>query len=166
MPGSTTTPGCRRSCNNDRLHLAFHVDHSVGARKEIFEAQWPACACTCRRFAGVLTGAAARLGVDMTRYVFIVRDFHSIFLAGLPAHGQFYSGANSARLESRQMHPIPTSFCTPRVSAIVDSARPKTTLRSRTTEARKPLLTGLFAWYNSGPSWGRTTDLMLIKHAL
>lgn len=95
MPGSTTTPSRKRSRDAERLHVAFHFNHSVGARKVIFEAQWPAYACPDRRFASDLTDVDARLGVDMTRYVFIVRDFHSVFLAGLPAHGQFYSGANS-----------------------------------------------------------------------
>jgi hypothetical protein len=52
----------------------------------MFEAQWPACASPDRRFADALTGADARLGADMTRYFFTARDFHSIFLAGLPAH--------------------------------------------------------------------------------
>lgn len=30
----------------------------------------------------------ARLGADVTRYVFIAEDFHLILLAGLPAHYQ------------------------------------------------------------------------------
>lgn len=95
MPGSATTPSRKRSRDAERLHVAFHFNHSVGAQKVIFEAQWPAYACPDRRFASDLTDVDARLGVDMTRYVFIVRDFHSVFLAGLPAHGQFYSGANN-----------------------------------------------------------------------
>ncbi len=88
MPGSTTTPGRGRPRDNEHPRIAFRIDHGVGTQKVIFEAQRPACTCPDRRFATVLTEANARLGVDMTRYVFIVRDFHSIFLAGLPAHGQ------------------------------------------------------------------------------
>jgi len=95
MPGSTTTPGRGCSCDGEHPRVAFHLNQGVGARKVIFEAQWPACACPDRRFAAVLTDDAARLGVDMTRYVFIVRDFHSIFLAGLPAHGSPYRGADT-----------------------------------------------------------------------
>jgi hypothetical protein len=89
MLGSTTTPGrgCSRDC--EHLRVAFRSYHGVGARKVFYEAQWPAYACPDRRFADILTDAAARLGVDMTRWVFIVGDFHSIFLAGLPAHGKF-----------------------------------------------------------------------------
>jgi hypothetical protein len=95
MPGSTTTPGRRCSCDNEHPRVAFRLNQGVGARKVIFEAQWPACACPDRRFAGTLASAAARLGVDMTRYVFIVRDFHSIFLAGLPAHGSSLRGTDT-----------------------------------------------------------------------
>ena len=84
MLGSTTTPGrrCSRDCGH--LRVAFRSYHGVGARKVFFEAQWPACACPDRRFDVALTDADARLGVDMTRYVFIVRDSHSVFLAGFP----------------------------------------------------------------------------------
>jgi hypothetical protein len=85
MPGSTTTPGRRCSRDSEHPRFAFRIKQGVGARKGVFEARWPACTCPDRRFAVVLTDADARLGVDMTRYVFIVRDFHSIFLAGLPA---------------------------------------------------------------------------------
>ena len=53
-----------------------------------YAAQWPACTLPCRRFAMPLAGHNARLGVDVTRYVFIVEDFHLLLLAGLPAHYQ------------------------------------------------------------------------------
>jgi hypothetical protein len=42
----------------------------------------------CRRFALTLAGHDARLGADVTRYVFIVEDLHLLLLAGLPAHYQ------------------------------------------------------------------------------
>ena len=45
MPGSTTTPGRERSCDDERSHVAFRLNHGVGAQKVIFEAQWPAYAC-------------------------------------------------------------------------------------------------------------------------
>jgi hypothetical protein len=35
-----------------------------------------------------LAGHNARLGGDVTRYVFIVEDLHLLLLAGLPAHYQ------------------------------------------------------------------------------
>ncbi len=92
MPGSTTTSGCVRSHDNERAHIAFHVSQRVSAREDIFEAQWLACACPDRRFAVALAGADARLGVDMTRYVFIVRDSHSVFLAGFPGARDNYLG--------------------------------------------------------------------------
>jgi hypothetical protein len=88
MPGSTTTPSQERTRDDARSHVAFRLNHGVGTRElKTFAAQWPACALLYRRFADALTGAAARLEVDMIRYIFIVEDFHFVFLAGLPAHG-------------------------------------------------------------------------------
>jgi hypothetical protein len=63
--------------------------YCVGTRKEIsFAAQWLACTHPCRRFAGTLTDAHARLGADVTRYVFIAMDFHHLLFAGLPGAQQ------------------------------------------------------------------------------
>jgi hypothetical protein len=42
----------------------------------------------CRRFAGALTGAVARLEADADRYSFIVVDLHHLLLASLLAHLQ------------------------------------------------------------------------------
>jgi hypothetical protein len=42
----------------------------------------------CRRFALPLAGHDARLGVDVTRYVFIAEDLHLLLLVGLPTHYQ------------------------------------------------------------------------------
>jgi hypothetical protein len=63
---------------------------AVGTRKEVtFAARWLACAYPCRRFACALADTCARRGADADRYSFIVRDFHPLLLAGLPAHSQF-----------------------------------------------------------------------------
>jgi len=45
-----------------------------------------AYAIPCRRFAGILANACARLGADVVCYSFIAVDFHHLLLAGLPAH--------------------------------------------------------------------------------
>ncbi len=45
-----------------------------------------ACALPCRRFAPALADRHARHGADAVRYSFIVKDFHHLFLASLPAH--------------------------------------------------------------------------------
>jgi hypothetical protein len=57
---------------NEHFRVAFRIGFGVGARKVLYEPQFPVCACPDQRFADVLTGAAARL----------------VVLAGLPAHGQ------------------------------------------------------------------------------
>jgi hypothetical protein len=65
--------------------------YCVGTRKEIsFAAQWLACTYPCRRFADTLADAHARLGADVTRYIFIAMDFHHLLFAGLPGaqHGK------------------------------------------------------------------------------
>ena len=59
MLGSTTTPGRERSRDREHPRVAFRLNQGVGARKVIFEAQWPACACPDRRFAVALTDADA-----------------------------------------------------------------------------------------------------------
>ena len=48
----------------------------------VFAAQWLAYALPCRRFAGLLTDARARLGADVDRYSFIVVDLHHLLFAG------------------------------------------------------------------------------------
>src|SRR6516162_6350601 len=53
--------------------------------KDSFAAQWLAYAPPCQRFAETLAGNCALLGADVDRYSFIVRDLHSLLLAGLPA---------------------------------------------------------------------------------
>src|SRR5215217_5753803 len=67
--------------------VAFRHSNTVGTRNcRPFAARWPACTLPCRRFAGPLAGADARLGASVGRYTFTVVDFHLLLLAGLPAH--------------------------------------------------------------------------------
>ncbi len=87
MPGSSTTPGHPSACDDALGHVAFRYTDSVGTRNQFsIAAQWLACTSPCRRFAGILAEACARLGVDAVRYSFIVVDLHHLLLAGLPAH--------------------------------------------------------------------------------
>jgi hypothetical protein len=48
----------------------------------VFAAQWLAYAFPCRRFAGTLAGANARLGAGVGRYSFTVVDLHHLLSAG------------------------------------------------------------------------------------
>src|SRR6266446_4477775 len=69
--------------------MAFHIRNCVGTRDDrSFAVQWLACALPCRRFAGALADVCARLGADVDRYSFTVRDLHPLLLAGLPAHSE------------------------------------------------------------------------------
>ena len=87
MPGSPTTPGRPGARDGAPIHVAFRVANSVGTRGYCaFVAQWLAYALPYRRFADILTDAAARLGADVDRYSFIATDLHRLLLAGLPAH--------------------------------------------------------------------------------
>jgi hypothetical protein len=83
MPGSTTTPGHTDARTIAPVRVAFRPFNSVVTS---CAAQWPAYAVLCRRFGRTLAGTGARLGADAVRYTFIVRDSHSLLLAGLPAH--------------------------------------------------------------------------------
>ena len=87
MPGSPTTPGRPGARDSAPVRVAFRQRNSVGTREEpTFAARWLAYAIPCRRFAGALAGADARLGADVVRYTFIAVDLHHLLLAGLPAH--------------------------------------------------------------------------------
>ena len=87
MPGSPTTPGWPSARVGALGHIAFHYTDSVGTRDQFsIAAQWLACTFPCRRFAGILADACARLGADVDRYSFIAVDLHHLLLAGLPAH--------------------------------------------------------------------------------
>jgi hypothetical protein len=98
MPGSPTTPGRPSACVGALSRLAFRYTDSVGTREQFsIAAQWLACTYPCRRFADTLADACARLGGDVVRYSFIAGDFHSLLLAGLPAHLCENSAAISIR---------------------------------------------------------------------
>jgi hypothetical protein len=99
-PGSRTRSVCtcqglrprrivRALANGAPVRMAFHIRNCVGIRDDrSFAVQWLACALPCRRFAGALADACARLGADVDRYSFTVRDLHPLLLAGLPAHSE------------------------------------------------------------------------------
>ena len=87
MLGSLTTPGRTAARDGAAVRVAFQTGNAVGTRESVaFVAQWPAYTIPCRRFALSLAEHDARLGGDVTRYVFIVEDLHLLLLAGLPAH--------------------------------------------------------------------------------
>src|SRR5256712_6354139 len=67
MPGSSTTPGRSDLAMVRPKRVAFRARNGVGTRGLAFAAQWLAYALPCRRFAGVLTDANARLGADVDR---------------------------------------------------------------------------------------------------
>jgi hypothetical protein len=69
--------------------MAFHTRNCVGIRDDkSFAVQWLAYALPYRRFADILTNACARLGADVDRYSFTVRDLHPLLLAGFAARFQ------------------------------------------------------------------------------
>ena len=56
--------------------MAFRYSNNVGTRDyRPVAAQWPAYTLPCRRFAGTLAGADARLGAGVDRYSFTVMDW-------------------------------------------------------------------------------------------
>ncbi len=67
---------------------------TVSAPRMIGLSRFKAGLCTCRRFAGALADACARLGADVDRYSFTVRDLHPLLLAGLPAHSDPFAPAH------------------------------------------------------------------------
>ena len=86
MPGSQTAPR-RQVLAMTRLSVSPSGKSRPSALGvNAFAAQWLAYMLPCRRFALPLAGHNARLGADVTRYVFIVVDLHHLLLAGLPAH--------------------------------------------------------------------------------
>jgi hypothetical protein len=69
--------------------MAFHTRNCVGIRDDkSFAVRWLAYALPYRRFADILTNACARLGADVDRYSFTVRDLHPLLLAGFAARFQ------------------------------------------------------------------------------
>ena len=87
MPGSATTPDRPGARDSAPVRVAFHSRNCVGIRDDrSFAVQWLAYALPYRRFADILADACARLGADVDRYSFTVRDLHPLLLAGFPAH--------------------------------------------------------------------------------
>ena len=79
MPGSPTTPGRPGARADAPVRVAFRHENGVGTRDcSSFAAQWLAYALPYRRFAAALAGDGARLGADVDRYSFIVRDLHPL----------------------------------------------------------------------------------------
>ena len=102
MPGSPTTPGRPGARADAPVRVAFRDGNGVGTRDYgSFAAQWLACTLPCRRFAGTLADADARLGADVDRYSFIAVDLHHLLLAGLPAHTRPSSTGVAWRSTSR-----------------------------------------------------------------
>src|SRR6202158_6394737 len=84
VPGSSTTPGRRRSRVCAPLRVAFRVLNRVGTR-DIYTiaAQWLARTIPYRRFADILTDAYARLGAGGVPYSFIGVGLAHLLLARL-----------------------------------------------------------------------------------
>ena len=98
MPGSQTTQGQMDARDRVSIHVAFRQTYGVGTPEILtYAAQWLAYTLPCRRFAGTLADACARLGVDADRYAFIVADSHRLLLAGLPAHKLLVCKRGSSR---------------------------------------------------------------------
>jgi hypothetical protein len=77
-----------------------------------FAVQWLAYAFPCRRFTDILADACARLGADVDRYSFTVRDLHPRLLAG-------FAGAlrNPSQKRAKYIRPFRLTAC----SALVRS---------------------------------------------
>ena len=86
MPGSLTSPGRTEARLSPPLvsPSALRKTSAPGMTLLSRLNGWPAR--SCRRFAGVLANADARLGANADRYSFIAVDFHHLLLASLPAH--------------------------------------------------------------------------------
>src|SRR5690349_20023068 len=98
--------------------------------------------CPCRSFALPLTGQSARLGGDVTRYVFIVEDLHLLLLAGLPAHYHppepltHLSFGATRRAVSRDGHPDLETAMTLAIIRLELSAADLRQAAARTQDAR------------------------------
>ena len=95
MLGSLTTPSRAAARVDVAGRVAFQVGNPVGTRDKALSRLngQPRLdplrgSSPCQRFALPLAGHDARLGADVTRYVFTVEDFHLLLLAGLPAQYQ------------------------------------------------------------------------------
>ena len=65
MPGSQTARGRAGARAGAPVRVAFRRLEGVGTPEQTFAAQWLAYAIPCRRFAGILANACARLGADV-----------------------------------------------------------------------------------------------------
>ncbi len=125
MPGSPTTPGWAGARDDAPGHVAFRDSDHVGTPNYLaFAAQWLAYALPYRRFADTLTSANARLGADVDRYSFTVKDFHLLLFAGLIGAPEIKKYANGGiqvyhcRVLSTfgKLAPSSSSTSTPRIA--------------------------------------------------
>ena len=91
--------------HNAFVRVAFrYLDH-VGARDHnTFAAQRLAYALPCRRFAGALADADARLGANVDRYSFIAADLHRLLLAGFSRRTKVCHFLYAAFINERQLN--------------------------------------------------------------
>jgi hypothetical protein len=121
MPGSPTALGRVGTRSSVPVHIAFRQQNGVGTQEDVdFAAQWLAYALPCRRFAGALADACARLGADVVCYAFIAVDLHHLLLAGLPAHS-----ALDPLLPSQVRYLVSAAFCPPEQALKADSSYSK-----------------------------------------
>ena len=86
MPGSPTTPGRPGARDGAPGRVAFRISHCVGTRNRNFRGSMAGLCVPLSTLRLRPYGHRARLGADVDRYSFIVRDLHPLLLAGLPAH--------------------------------------------------------------------------------
>ena len=86
MPGSLTTPGRPGARDDAPRRIAFHDLHGVGTQNRNLSRLngWP-MRPPVNASPKPSRVTAHELGADVDRYSFIVRDLHSLLLAGLPA---------------------------------------------------------------------------------
>ena len=102
------------------VRMAFHIRNCVGTRDDrSFAVQWLACALPCRRFAGALADVCARLGADVDRYSFTVRDLHPLLLAGLPAHSENLHNSGLTHRSKNTPYSMTSSASESRLSEIL-----------------------------------------------
>ena len=86
MPGSLTTPDRPGARDDAPRRIAFHDLHGVGTQNRNLSRLngWP-MRSPVNASPKPSRATAHELGADVDRYSFIVRDLHSLLLAGLPA---------------------------------------------------------------------------------
>ena len=90
MPGSLTTPGRPGARDEAPGCVAFRHLHGVGTQNRNLSRLngWP-MRPPVNASPKPSRATAHELGADVDRYSFIVRDLHSLLLAGLPALRKF-----------------------------------------------------------------------------